>query len=360
MKKKKSLFLFLIALIVLMPFINVNAKDSLFEANDTINATGEKEGTVFYAGSTITTDAEVDGISLLAGNTINFNGKTEYAIYAGNMITINGSISKDAFIAGNMITLTKDAVLPRDVYVAGASVVINTNIGRNIYVSSGTIELDNTTIEGNFTIDASRIKFGDNVNIKGTLKYNKSAIVEGISEATYPNLSIYDNFDDISKEEIRRTNNIDKIIGLIGVLLVGIITIAIFPNLFKKVTKTNEKLNVNEVLKKLGLGFLMLFFLPVVAIMLFITVIGLSLGVISLIIYGLAIYYSIIIAGCVIGNLILTKLIKRKENAYLSLLIGVVLITIIKLIPFVGPFIGFISLLFGLGIILNLIISKKA
>ncbi len=360
MKKGKGLVLLVMTFIMLIPFVSVKAEDSLFVADNSINEAGEKFGTIFNAGNTITTDAKVDGISFLAGNIINFNGTTEYAIYAGNMVNINGSVVKDAFIAGNSITFSKDAVLPRDVYMAGASIVLNSNIGRNLYVSSEKIKIDNVTIEGNATISSSEIVFGENVTINGTLKYNKSAEIEGISKVVYTNISTYD--DSIESIDVNGLNKLVtefKFISLVGLLLLGTLTVLIFPNLFKKILKETEILNTGEVFKRIGLGFLTLIFLPILSIMLIFTLVGFPIGGFSLAFCFVSIYYSTIITGYIIGNLILTKLIKSKENSYLSVLMGVTLIWLIKLIPFIGVFIGFISLIFGIGVITKLVISKK-
>ncbi|MGN1268403.1 MAG: hypothetical protein ACI4U0_02740, partial [Candidatus Aphodocola sp.] len=53
------------------------------------------------------------------------------------------------------------------------------------------------------------------------------------------------------------------------------------------------------------------------------------------------------------------KAIGKEVSGYYSIIIGVLIVKILKLIPFIGGFISFIVLCLGLGLIVKLLFSKK-
>ena len=65
------------------------------------------------------------------------------------------------------------------------------------------------------------------------------------------------------------------------------------------------------------------------------------------------------ITGYIIGSLIWDKLIKKENKIYLSGIIGIVLLYLLKIIPYIGIIITFISVMIGVGTIISLYNRKK-
>ena len=82
-----------------------------------------------------------------------------------------------------------------------------------------------------------------------------------------------------------------------------------------------------------------------------ITVVGLSTGIVTLILYGVLMYLSTIFASYKLTSALLGNKIK---NDYLLLLIGLAAVFIIKLIPFLGGLCSFILVCLGIGLVLSL------
>ena len=99
---------------------------------------------------------------------------------------------------------------------------------------------------------------------------------------------------------------------------------------------------------------------PVAALFVMITVVGIPFGIIALIIYGLMIYLSTSVTGGVVGELVAKNLLKKKNlHIFLKYTIGIVIVAILKLIPVVGGLIGAVSLCFGFGYLAKLIFAPK-
>ena len=133
--RKKILFILTI-LLSFLPFL-VNAK--VVEVDNNLNLAGEHNESKILFGNEVTSNATIDGFAFIYGNNITENGVVEYGSYFGNQINISGEVKKDLIIAGNLITINKEAVLPRDAFIFGNNIAIKTNIGRNLYVSASTI-----------------------------------------------------------------------------------------------------------------------------------------------------------------------------------------------------------------------------
>ena len=94
-----------------------------------------------------------------------------------------------------------------------------------------------------------------------------------------------------------------------------------------------------------------------------ITFIGLPLGLIGFAFYVLFAYLANSVTGGVIGHLLAEKAFKQpKMHIFLQYTIGIVLVELLTLIPYVGSLIGGISVCFGFGYLIHKIFrqSEKA
>lgn len=351
MKNLKKLLLVFIFAFMIIPFTNINASvDDYFKADDVISSEKEINHNYFVAGNKITSSDKVDGILFMAGNTLKSKSSIEYGMFAGNVVEVTSDIEKDLFVAANDITV-ESSNIGRDVYLVGNTVTLNTNINGNVFIGSSTLEIGNITIKGDVDLNCSNIKFSDNIVIEGTLKYNEDAEITGLDNVKYNALETY-------KQETIETKDIllSEVISIISLIVISIIICAIFPKIYKKLSK---EISVSKTFKNLLYGLCVLVLVPFAAIFTFITVIGIPIGIIGLLLYGIFIYLSVAVSGTVVGNLILTKLFKQKDNAYLSIIIGILVVRIITLIPYIGGFIYFLLMLIGLGLILELLSKEK-
>ncbi|HJS27459.1 MAG TPA: polymer-forming cytoskeletal protein [Actinomycetota bacterium] len=95
----------------------------------------------------------------------------------------------------------------------------------------------------------------------------------------------------------------------------------------------------------IGSGLLVFLALPVVAVLLFVTIVGIPLGLFLLL--GLALIYSI---GYVIGALALGRLVvKPPTSRYVAFLAGWGALRVLALIPFLGGVVWFVATVIGLG-----------
>lgn len=313
---------------------------------------------VFVAGSNVKSKvANIKGILFAAGNNVTINSNTDYAFIAGNNIAINEKTNNDLFVAGNNISINDTASINRDLYAAGNEIFINSNIEGKVFASGSKIIFQNVDIKSNVNINADEIIFIGDVSIDGTLKYNENATITGENNLKVENKETYVQKETKTNETKDKITN--TIIEIAGLFVTAIIINLIFPNIYKKM---NKQIHIKEKLKELGIGLICLIVIPIISIIVCVTIIGIKLGLIIIALYCISLYLAIIPSMVILGNVINTKLLKLKENFYLDALVGIIILELVSLIPYVGGWIYFIFLLIGTGIVykdIRTLTSKK-
>ncbi len=348
--KKYFKFLLVLVMFVAMPVFALST--DLFKADNNVNVSEGMDGTGFVAGNIVEVNSKVNGILFTAGNEVSTSGKSDYAFIAGNIVKVNNHSFRDGFIAGNSIDL-ENANVERDLYVAGEKININSNIGRNAYLSGRSIII-NGRVNGNVTAYGENVTIGDNAVITGTLKYSEDSELTISDSATVGEKVVEKN----PKVSINTTksNFISKVTNtffdLANILLIGLLIMLFMPKTFEKI----KEMKANSILKSLGFGFLTLIAVPIASIVLLITVVGISTSIIALLFYFVSIYLSTVFASYYLANLAIGN---KLNNKYLLFVIGAFLLSVLKLIPFIGTLVSICSLLIGLGLIVILLFDRK-
>lgn len=311
---------------------------------------------LFIAGNNIKTSTSADnGLMFAAGNTLELTSGAEYGFLAGNIVNYSGRTERDLFIAGNYVTLRRDAEIGRDTYVASDTLIVETDLAGDLSATAGTVELRDIKIDGNVNLTIENIKFTGNVEITGALVYNETAEVSGIEHAKYGSIEIY---------EVPETNLLSQIITEIYSKIASVAALFIIIALICAVyPKTHDKIagetDVNRFGVDVALGFGALLLIPIVALIAFISFIAAPLGIIALALYVVIIYLAQGFAGIWLGHLIIEKGFKSKGNIFAEAFIGILILGILSLIPYIGVITGFLGLLLGLGLILQCVKPSK-
>lgn len=304
---------------------------------------------LYEAGENISVDGEYDGISFVAGMDLNVNTTSLFGALAGQNINFKGITEKDLFVAGEKIEIS--GIVKRDVYAAGSEVKITGVVEGNLYVISEKVVISETAqIKGN-------IKF------YGTELENKGVLEGKVSYYEDANVSGLGNIETNIMKNNNKVDVKDKIINigysLLRYLFVFMIITFAFPKLLKYIKTKYNFNNITDYMVTTGVGIIGMFVVPFIAVLLLISNIGISLGLIMITLYIIAIYITTIISGYIIGNLITSKIIKMESNDYISGLLGITSIVILSYVPYIGSLISMISLLFGFGLIIKMLVNRE-
>ena len=142
-------------------------------------------------------------------------------------------------------------------------------------------------------------------------------------------------------------------IGLLALslLVVGAIMILAFPDFSAAAALTVR----SDAWKSLGLGFALLLCVPVGAVLLMITVVGVPLGMLLLFFYPVMLLLGYLTGALFLGDRVATWIAKRRGVVvkpgwrYIALALALVALLLVSKIPFAGIVVLFLVLLVGLG-----------
>ena len=412
-KKVLSLFLVLLLVVCMAPA----AFAELVFSGDQENISGEYDSTVFLAGEKPSSAADVKGILFAVGNAVTSVGSSEYAFMAGNAVTLSGSNSNDAFIGGNAISVTGS--VGRDLAMAGNSAEIRGSVGRDLMIGARSV-LITGHVGGDVIISAEQITITNEAEIEGRLRYNSSAKIsapadllaradvyedtwnedEGLSVSLgVPGLSsaapaesadtpaVSAETPDASAEtpdesadapapspetpavsnnkpaaeEKKQSPLVSKlksaVFRFIGVLLIAYFFLWLTP-LWEKVDADYTGKPFGKFAKAFGIGLAVLAALPLASIILMVSGVGMRPALVLLFVAIAAMIAAPMFLGFFLGALLWRKALKKKQNYWAELAIGIALWTILIAVPGISFFVRLIAACLGLGV-LTLMLGKK-
>lgn len=342
MKEFKKLIVCLILSIFIIPLAVKADSGEYYSLDDNVNIDNRVDHNYFALGNTLNDNGITKGILFALANNLTSDSEMDYGVMLGNNVSISSDIDNDLFLIGNLVKID-NANIKRDVYISGNSIrIINSTIGNTVFLSSESLKLENVTINGNVNVDVSNLEIADNVIINGNLYYNEDAKVTGLNKIDCH----VETYEVINNEVTKTKKDIYKeiIISCLSLLIIAILITCIYNKAYLKVTMD---VSFGEVFKYMGLGILLIIAVPIIAVLLMMSLVGLPLGLILLVLYGLALYLSLVWMGMIVGRFLHIK------NRVFGTILGVLIVKGLTYVPYVGGFLCLVFVLIGMGLALK-------
>lgn len=304
----------------------------LFDVN--LDISQVVDGNVFAYGQTVNVSGEINGDLFVFASNLTIG---ESAIIHGNVfalasdMTVSG-IAADVYAMADNFSLSEKSIIARNLYLSSNNISLEGQVSRDAYIAANTLKIaenDEPVIEGNLTYSSTSEAQINEASVGGEIKYN--AVQVDNSARIWSVVS-----------------------NLISALVLSFIVIMILLWIAPKF-----KDNICEIIAKksflsFGIGLLVFFATIIAAIilLLFTYGFGASTAVVAIAFLILGYVLSSTVFSMALGKLLANKFGFTKNVAYvlLSLLI-VLIVNLIRYIPYVGGPIGFIIAMIGLGII---------
>ena len=328
---------------------NETVDDDLYAFANSIAINGTVNGDVVAAGQTLSVDGTVNGDVIFAGSSISVRGQVTGSVRAaGATIFIDGKVGGDVFAASNEISVSANGSVGRDAIVAGNNVTLGGDVKRNVQAGSRNLTIDGH-VGGNVSMQGDTLRLSGRAAIDGSLTYTSAndaqlapgAVVRGPTQRRAPEQGA------VPTAQGPLAIAIDWARGLVGLLLLGLFIVLIFPHFSRRAGEAF----VRSPLVSLGLGLLLLILVPIFAVLIFAlgaVVGGWWLGLVVLAFYFTAIAVSIPVAALGIGGSIL-RITQRPVHLVIALVVGLIVLLLVGLVPYLGPIVIFLAVLFGIG-----------
>lgn len=318
---------------------------SYYAAGETLIINGTVKGDLYCAGTSVEVNGTVEGDVLCAGMEVRIDGNVQGNIRAaGQNVFIEGDVQKSITVMGQMISV--DGKIGQDATITGQTARINGEIGRDLVVGAERLTLLGS-VARNVEAGVETVTLRDEARIGGNLSYTSynevdkadSATVAGITERHTPT-------HETAAEPAPYAWVFAGIFTFIFLLPIALVWLALMPRIARRSAEVMKR----RWLLGIALGLLALVFMPIVAIALMVTVIGLPLGFITLFLWLLALPVAFIMAAYSFGTWLIDKAgWTFQGHEFVALLLGLMILVFFASLPYVGWIIALVSIACGLG-----------
>jgi hypothetical protein len=291
--------------------------ENLYIAGGNVTINAPIHGDLIIAGGTIVINDTVFKDILLAGGRAFLNGFAGDDIRcAGGEIHISKNVNGEVVVAGGQVfidkgvtigsllasggNITVDGNVNGEVRGAVGNLILNGNISKDIDCRGGKITI-NGRIDGQSVLAARDIIIGNDAVFGNDIRYwNRNGKLDFKQNLKNGN-AIYDPALRIRNGEWYYLGAA-TILGLLWYLGMAFLMVLIIQYLFANTLKKAGDTVFNKSLKSLGFGFLFIIALPVAAVVSFITLIGVPVGLLLVFSCILLIVLSSAIVSVVAAN----------------------------------------------------------
>src|SRR3989475_3377750 len=324
---------------------NETVDDSLLAAGNTVRVEGVVNGDLLAFGRTVEVRGTVKGDLVSCAQRTEVSGTVEGHIYTlSHSLDLDGQLGHSIYglvqslrvddrgrVGEGIVVGTGDVslegVVKRSVNIFTSNGDVSGRIGRDLTMAGGSLTLTNTArVGGNLSARVRQLKdvhIADGATIAG-----KRDIQVRVRKSQFTRPRFY----------------FHQAVWLAAAMLVGWLGLVLFPGFFEACTQA-----VGSGWRSLGLGVGVLVGAPVAMIVVAITLVGLPLSLMVFVVYMVAIYLAKIWVGAFLGRMLLKPVGATKGDWVLGLLVGLVILTVIGFIPYLGGLIHLAVMCLGLG-----------
>ncbi|MFN1834150.1 hypothetical protein AB2B38_002715 [Balneola sp. MJW-20] len=337
--------------------IRISENDTLtgntWLAGSLIEVSGFIDNDLFAAGEQIFLEGNIKDDAFLAGSNISFRGEVnDMLVTAGETVIIDGLVRGDLLSFGSNIHITNEGHIEGNAILMGSNVSFEGGIIDGwLRVGGNKIRLDGKV--GKYTeIWSKDITFGTAYDAAYSTTINSEVPVYKENLGVIPD----DLVISIEEKNIWQFLLV-RLWVFASILLTGILLFWLFPDSAKDL----HKFACESYWKNTGTGLLSFIFIPILILVLLGLILTIPLGILLGLTYLIILFLSYILVAMVIGVKVIEIFKKEGNNSnfYWGLFAGMILISILINLPYIGWLFNILLIFYGLGSIVHYIIRIR-
>ncbi len=295
---------------------------------ETLEVRGTVKGDLMSFAKRTVVSGTVEGHIFNLSQSLDLDGQLGHSIYGWSQsfrVDNRGHVG-DGIVAGAGDFILEGEV-KRSVTIFTGKADVSGSIGRELTMAGGGLTLTNTArVGGNLSARVHQLKdvhIADGATIAG-----QRDIRVRVRESQFTRPRFY----------------FHQAVWLAAAVLVGWLSLVLFPGFVQSSTQA-----VGSVWRSLGLGIAVLAGVPVAIIVAAITLVGIPISFMLFALYLAAIYLAKIWVGAFLGRMLLKPAGSAKGDWLLGLLVGLLILSIVGFIPYLGGLVHFGMVCLGLG-----------
>ncbi len=325
--------------------------DDLFATGQTVTIAGRATGDVFATGGTVVVTGTIDGDLIAAAQQVVIDGTVNGDVRAaGAVVTVNGHVAHSVTGLAQQVNVSSSGRVDGSVIAAGETISAFGPVGRGMTVGGGTVQLSGP-VGGNVTTWAQTLSLGPSTRIGGNLEYYSERQVETPSGTVAGNVK----FHQVEREArqaplLNGLFDFGGLVWLIGSAILGALVIVLAPRASARAVELGRQ----QPVQTFGLGLLALCAVPLAAVLIGITLVGIPLAFAVAALYWLGLMLAWPALGLVVGTEVARWVRRGEPLPVLGLLaIGLIVLHLLTHVPVLGGLVAFLGITFGLGLIVQ-------
>ena len=324
---------------------NETVDDTVLAAGRMVRVEGVINGDLLAFGRDVEVRGTVKGDLVSWAQRTEISGTVEGRVYNFSRdFDLDGQLGHSLYGLMQSLHVNDRGRVGEGILVAAGDASLEGEVQRavNLFTSnadvSGSIGRDLTMMGGRLSL-ASTAKIGGNVSAR-VRQLKDVQIAEGAAIAGKREIQL-----NVKKSNFTRPRfYFHQAIWLAAAILVGWLGLLLFPGFFRDTAQA-----VGSGWLSLGLGIAVLAGLPVALIVVAITLVGLPISLMLLAVYLTGIYLAKIWVGAYLGRILLKPSGATKGDWVLGLFVGLLILTLLGFIPYVGGLVRLGVVCLGLG-----------
>jgi cytoskeletal protein CcmA (bactofilin family) len=318
--------------------------DDLIAFGNDVVIEGRVTGDVVTAGNTVRISGPVGGSVMAAGRQVLVDGEVAGSLRAvGQTVTLEGATGRNAALAGSELVLMDAAQIERDLHAAGSSLNLNGAVAGEAGLAVETASVRGRVGKGLF-FEGDQLTIGPEAEVGGDLTYRSASLAQIAAGAKIGGER--QQLPPRHGERKRRSPAGPAFLFALVVFVFGVVSLAAAPRPF---TAAAYAL-VSRPFWNLFLGLVALVAVPIAAVIVCFTLVGIPIALLVLVAWVAALVFSGVPVGIFLGRRIASLFGRRDASHYLALFLGLLLLTVVGLLPYIGTLTKILTVLFGLGV----------
>jgi cytoskeletal protein CcmA (bactofilin family)/anti-sigma factor RsiW len=305
---------------------------------------GTVDGDLIIFCEALDVSGHITGDLIVFTRTLRVTGQVDGSIRAfANTTTLSGAVGRNVTSFSEVLTLDSSSKVGGGVTFFTQNAGLDGKIGRDIYSFFHDATITGV-VGGNVWTKGDQLSIGSTAEIHGKTHFTgrkQPGVAAGAKLGSPLDFELW------REEPAYRTGHyyVWKLIWTASVVLFGLVVFLLMPGFARDTVSSAERFGAS-----LGLGVLVLFGVPIAAIIACITIIGIPIGAATVVVWLAALFAAQIAVGSVLGRWLLGST-PEIWGLIARMALGLVIVRLAYLIPHVGGWVKLGVILWGMGAI---------
>ncbi len=311
---------------------------------------GDVDGDLVVWSQVVTVNGHVKGDVICGAQSLRINGTVDGNVRSfAQSVDITGTVGKNFMSWSGETNLESKASIGGSVTLGSNDATLAGKVGGDVLAMADTFDTSGS-VGRNLTIRSDHLTIDSTADINGSVKYtgrNKPEISQGAK------MGPFEQVIPKTRPRYERMRFYWHRILLWGVGFVfGLVLLLLIPGFYADATGACRK-----YAPAAGFGLLFLFATPIAAIIACATIVGLGVGITTLLLYIIGVYASTVFVAGFVGEALLGP--STGTGAAIGrLALGLLITHVLRILPYVGGWILFIMMFWGFGAMIMAIYKR--